>query len=535
MQSEEFITSAEDIKRPSIFRSTAIMSVATTFSRLTGYLRVFALAFALGGTVIADTYNTANIMPNILFELVMGGVLASAVIPVYVDYLTNASKKETDYIVSNSLNIMFAFGVGLSLLGVIFAEYFVKAITYLEPARATPTMVFFFRIFALQIMFYALTSIFVSILNSNRKFMMPMAAPIFNNLTVVFTVFGLYLPISRNNPDLALLVLAIGTTAGVAMMAIVQIPSVLRTGFKYRPVFNLKDKAIKRIISLGLPMIGFAIAVQISTWVIYSLAQKIKMGPTAYQYSLMFFQLPYAIFAVSVITAIFPELSEQYSRNDLKKFKRTLSLGLRATSFIVIPASATLLVLSHPIISLALQYGKFGPEAVNITAQTLRFFALGLLSYSLYNMLTRVYYSLQDTKTPMKISMLCVPVQVALNFSFIGVLGVRGLALGYALTLTFAVVAQLYFLRKKIGPLGISHMLRSFGKQTVAVIPAAVVMYFVYHITNGLAMPHLVSQFANVLTPVGIGSVLYIGLALLLGVEEVDFIRRLSRKVFSRG
>ncbi|MBE0448192.1 MAG: murein biosynthesis integral membrane protein MurJ [Actinobacteria bacterium] len=530
MQGEEYIASAEEGRAPSIAKSTAKMSVATTFSRATGFIKAMALAIAIGTGPIADAFHTANVMPSILFELVMGGILGSVIIPVYVQYLTEKRDDETRYMISNLTNIIFTLGAILSFLGVIFAPYLVQLITIQDPSKATPLMIFFFRIFALKIMFYALAAVFAGVLNSQRRFTIPMAAPIFNNLVVIITVFGLYVPFSESNPQFALAALAIGTMMGVVTMAAVQIPSAIKLGLRPRLIFNLRHPAVKLVAKLGLPMLGFAVTTQINTIIIYQLLQPYSKGPAAYTYALAFFQLPYAIFAVSIITAIFPELARFANSKDFQSFKKTLSLGMRATSFITIPSAIFMAIMAKPIISLTLEYGKFDVASTKITSEVLTSFAFALIVFSLYNMLTRVYYSLQDTKTPLKIGAISVPLQVAFNFLLIGILGVRGLPLAYALALTFAVIVQLYVLRRKIGPLGVSFILRAMAKQLVAAVPAGVAMYLVYQSIESLELSRMAGLTTEIAGAAGIGFVIYIGLALLLRVEEVDFIRKLSKK-----
>jgi len=530
MQNGEYVATTEEGKTPSIARSTAKMSVATTVSRVTGFIKTIALAYALGTGPIAGAFHTANVMPSIIFELVMGGILGSVIIPVYVQYLTQKGDEESRRMISNLTNIIFALGAALSLIGVIFAPAFVQLITIQDPSKATPLLVFFFRIFALKIMFYALAAVFTGALNSQRQFTVPMTAPIFNNLVVVVTVFGLYVPFSESNPDFALAALAIGTMMGVVAMAAIQIPSVLKIGLKFRPSFDLRHPAVKQVAKLGLPMLGFAATTQINTFIIYSLLQPFERGPAAYTYALAFFQLPYAIFVVSITTAIFPELARFANVSDLQSFKKTLSLGMRATSFITIPSAIFMAIMAKPIIGLTLQYGNFDAAGTQFTADVLTSFAFALLAFSLYNMLTRVYYSLQDTKTPLKIGAVSVPLQIAFNFILIGVLGVRGLPLAYALALTFAVIVQLYVLRLKIGPLGASFILKAMTKQFIAAIPAGIAMYLVYKGVAGMGLPRVASHATEIVGAAGIGFVIYIGIALLLRVEEVDFIRKLSQR-----
>lgn len=530
MQSEELIIAGKEQKLPSIAKSTAKMSVATTFSRLTGFMRNMAIAYALGSGVLNDTFSTANVMPNIIFELVMGGILGSVIIPVYVQYLAEKSDDEARYMIRNLTNIIFILAAVLSLLGAIFSPALVHLITIREPSKATPLMIMFFRVFAFQIMFYALAAVFSGILNSHRRFTVPMVAPILNNIVVIATVIELYLPFSKSNPQFALTALAVGTTAGVVALAIVQIPYVIKAGLGMRPVLNLRHPAVKQVAKLGLPMLGFAVTVQLNNSIIYMLLQERTGGAMAYQNSLAFFQLPYAIFAVSVATAIFPELSRYANSNDFTRFKNTLSLGLRSTSFIIIPSAVFIGIMAKPIIGLTLQHGKFDAAGTEITSAMLTSFAVALLSFSLYNMLTRVYYSLQDTKTPLKIGAVTIPLQIVLNFLFIDILGVKGLPLAYGLSLTVGVVIQLYILRLKIGPIGASIILRAMVKQVAAAIPAGLVVLLIHYVFQNMETPRMTGLMLEILSAAVVAVIVYLGLALLLGVEEVDFIKKASRR-----
>lgn len=519
-----------EVKTPSVAKSSAKMSIATTFSRFTGFLRNSALAYVLGGGILNDTFTTANIMPNIIFELVMGGILGSVIIPTYVHYLSNENDDETRYMISNLTNIILVIAAIVSLIGAIFSPFFVHIITLREPSRATPLMIMFFRVFAFQILFYALTAIFSGVLNSHHRFTMPMAAPILNNIVVIATVIGIYLPLSKTNPNLALLILAIGTTAGVAAMALVQIPTAIKVGLMPGLAFNIRHPAVKQVAKLGLPMLGSAAIVQLSFTITYILLQSYKGGAMGFANAVAFFQLPYAIFAVSIITAIFPELSRFADSNDMKSFKEMLSLGLRSTSFIIIPSAIFIAIMAKPIIALTLQHGKFDSTATQVTANMLTAFAFGILSLSLYNMLAKVYYALQDTKTPLIIGAISVPVQLGFNFIFMAFFNAAGLPLSYGLVLTFGVLTQLYILRKRIGPIGMSTILRAMDRQLMAAIPTGIVIYLISAGVARMGISGGLHQILEITLAAIAGTATYIWLSLLLGIQEVNFIRDILRR-----
>lgn len=528
MQNDDIVLGGA--KAPSIAKSTAKMSVATTASQVTGFLRSMALAYALGRGLLNDTFSTANVMPNIIFELVMGGIMGSVIVPVYVQYLAEKRDDETRHMISNLTNIVLVLAFALSVIGSIFSPFLVHLMTIREPSKGTATMIMFFRVFAFQIMFYAMAGVFSGVLNSHRKFTMPMAAPILNNVVVIATVSGLYLPYSATNPQLALLMLAIGTTMGVVVMALVQIPTVIKAGLRPSFALNFRHPAVKKIAILGLPMLGFTVTVQLNNYIIYMLLQSYLGGAMAYQNALAFFRLPYAIFAVSIATAIFPELSRFGNANDLSSFKKTLSLGLRSTTFIVIPAAVYIAIMAEPIIGLTLQHGKFDNVGTEITAAMLTSFSAALVSFSLYNMLTRVYYSLQDTKTPMIIGVVSVPLQIASSFLLIGSFGMTALPLAYALALSFGVVIQLYILKRKIGSIGASIILRAVVRQVAAAAVAGLVIYMTDYAIQSLALPRMLGLALEITVAGAAGVIAYLGLALLLGVEEVDFVKRLMRR-----
>lgn len=520
------------------------MSTATTVSRITGYLRVFALAYALGATKtaffrganvrLADSYNLANIMPNMIYELAMGGILTSLFIPVFMEYLSRRDKEEAWYVVSNSLNMIFIFAGAVSLLGYIFSFYLVRLMTLTAPVESIRLAVFFFKVFTFQILFYSLATTFTAVLNAHRRFSIPASAPIFNNLTVMATVLLVYLPLSRTNPATALVALAIGTTLGVVVQGLVQIPGLISIGMRYRPVLDFRHPSIVRLAVLAGPIVGYVLSNQVGMTVINNLAFRFKGGITAYQYSMQFFQLPYGIFAVSIATALFPELSEFAAKNAMDSFKKAVSVGIRTTGLIMIPAAALVAVLARPIIGLALQYGNFDVAATRLTAPVLAFFAFGLFPFAVHMFLARAHYSLQDTKTPLKVNAIGVPLNIVLNLIFIQYLGVKGLALGFAITYTFTAVLLFALLRRRLGPLGARQIIVAVLKFLAAAVPAGAVAYAISVAATNLGVSPILTRVLQIVASGTGAAIVYLTLIATFKVEEVSFIKKLVRGLVSR-
>ncbi len=517
------------------------MSLGTAISRVTGYLRILALAAALGATKttifkgvevrIADSYNLANIMPNMIYELIMGGVLSSLFIPIFIEYFTKEGEEEAWKVASIITNIGLLLLGLVTFLGFFFSYYLVRLQTILVSTQAITLANFFFKIFIFQIIFYGFCAIFTGILNSYRHFTMPAFAPIFNNIVVILTVVFFYLPLSRTNPHLALTFLALGTTLGVAIMALVQLPPLIKIGIRYQPAFNLFHPAVRKMALLGLPIMGYVITNMIGLTVSNNLAFQFRGGVTAYQYSWQFFQFPYGIFDVSISTALFPELSEHIARADLKKFKEVLSLGVRATGFIIIPAAVFLLVLNRQLIAVLLQHGHFDQYATQITAPVLAFFALGLFSFCAYMFLTRTYYSMQDSRTPLLTNSIGVPLNIILNIIFVRNFGVKGLALGHAITYTFTMTLLFYLLRKRIGSLGGRQILTSLGKFALSASLMGAVSYSVVRVISKLNLPSLAIQSLQLIGAFLLGISIYLFFNYLFKSEELIYLKKIGLRL----
>lgn len=522
-------------RTPSIARSTATMSALTTLSRVTGYLRIFALAVVLGTTRIADSYNIANNMPNMLYELFAGGISSALFIPIFIEYFAAKREDEAWEVASIILNFTFLGMVIVAVFAAVFAFPLVRLQTLTVKARDAQLATFFFRFFAWQVIFYGFCAIFTGLLNSFRRFAAPMISPLINNIFVVGVIFGLYLPFRNTNPRFALTALALGTTLGVVIMAAVQVPSLLRVNPRFRWTLNWRHPAIRKLIVLAVPVTGYVVSNMVGLTVQQNLAFRYAGGVAAWTYAWTFFQLPYGIFAVSIATAIFPELSEQWTMGDTDAFKRSISLGLRMTAFIILPCAAALFALSAPILGVAIQYGLFGPKATQLTAPILSFMVLGLTSFAVYMFLTKAFYSIQDTMTPMKTNALGVPLNIILNLVFVGFLGVKGLALGMAITYTFTSSALLVLLRRRIGPLAGRQLLTSFGRQVLAAVIMALVAFGVAGLVGGLGLAGKLSYVAQLLAGGAAGVAAYLGISYALGSQEVRAVLRRAKGTLSPG
>lgn len=521
-------------KTPSIARSTAIMTVGTTLSRLTGYVRFAALGWALGVGRFADNYMLANLMPNMIFEMIAGGILTSILIPVYMEYMINKSREEADKVASTVANFTILALVILSVIGITMPYLFAKTQTFLikEGHSDIDAVAFYFRFFIPQIIFYGIVALTTAMLNAHKRFAAPAFAPIANNVIVTLTVIFAYAPLRNSDPDLAMIMLASGTTMGVIAMAVAQLPAYFRLKSKYYFSLNLRHPAVKKIGLLSIPIFGYVLLNQIGLTVANNLAYQFEGGVAALQYAWPLFLLAYGIFSVSITNALFPNLSESWSTNDLDSFKRYLGLGIKTTGFLLIPAAAGLIALAEPIIKLLYVIGgEFSLTGAQYITPVLRAYALGIFFYGTWVFLTRVFYSLQDTRTPLMVNAMGVPFNIIVDIILVRYLQVTGLALGLALTYMFTSSVILLLLKRKIGAIGLRHIAVSLGRQVVA---ASLMALLVFLVSGNLqaywSWNTKIQQLLLVLISLTAGAVSYYLLSKGFKVEELRFFNDLFNK-----
>jgi putative peptidoglycan lipid II flippase len=526
---------------PTFVRNTIVMSTGTAISRVTGFLRLSAMAYAIGitETRLADAYNVANITPNILYELALGGILTSVVVPVVVEWMQSRGRELAWDVVRRLFTIAIVALSAIALLGIVLAPWIVDLYTVGYPDAQREAVhglaTFFLRWFMPQVVFYGIGAIAAGLLNAHRRFAAPMFAPIANNVIVIatFLIFANMPQAAKGSHELATgaqqLVLAIGTTLGVVAMTAALWPSVRATGFRFRWLGGIRDEAIGRIGRLATWVVVYVVANQLGYLVIVILAGGPTGGYSSYAAAFILFQLPHAIFAVSILTALLPAMSSRWAAEDLDGYRALLSQGIRATATILIPAALGYLVLAKPIVRLLLEHGETEAASAELVSEVLFAFALGLFAFSAFQLLLRAAYAMQDTRTPALVNVAAVAVNVLVDllFFFVLDLGIPGLALGHAVSYAFASSVLLLLIRRRVGPIGGRRIVASLGRILVAGLATAAVAWLVAEgFEQWLGTTTLATQTVQVLGAVVAGLAVFIASAAALRIEEVEMVRR---------
>jgi putative peptidoglycan lipid II flippase len=520
-------------------RHSAVMSVGTGLSRITGFLRLAAMAYALGvaESRLADSFNVANTTPNIVYELALGGIISSVFIPVFVHRLEKDGRDAAWQTARATLTFTLLLLGTVALIAIVFSGPIIKLYTFRVPAaqrdaeRALAS--FLLKWFMPQIVFYGLgAGVATGLLNAHRRFAMPMFAPIVNNVIATATFFtfaalpGPMRPTPDNITDLQRYVLAIGTTLGVVGMTVVLWPSLRRVGFRWRWTADLRDPGFRRIGRLAGWALLYVVINQVGYVVVIILAQGVQGGYTAYTSAFIFFQLPYAIFAVSIMTALLPSLSSRWSDSDPASFRVQLAQGIRGTAFIVVPAAFGYLAMATPIVRLLLQHGVTRASSTVAIAHVLVFFSIGLLSFCSFQLMLRAFYAMQDTRTPAVINVFAVGINIVADIILFQFLKVQGLALGHALAYTFAATVTAVLLRRRLGGLEGKMLGPALAKIALGGLAAGGAALIVSRgAANALGVATLSERVAQVAAGVLAGGAAFILVAAAFGLPELAVIR----------
>ncbi|HUQ62529.1 MAG TPA: murein biosynthesis integral membrane protein MurJ [Acidimicrobiales bacterium] len=521
-------------------RSTVVMATGTALSRITGLGRVIALAFALGVTEsrLADSYNIANTMPNVIYELVLGGVLTSVFIPVVVQELKTRRHEDAWESISALATMSLLVLVALSMVAAIAAPWIVRLFTLrlagVEATHQQETATFLLRVFAPQIALYGLGAVSTALLNAHDRFAVPMFAPVLNNLVLIATCL-LFAAVVDGTPTNASvgdslgdkLLLGLGTTAGVAVMAIAIWVFVWRLPGRIRFRPDLRHPAVRKLARLSVWTLAYVALNEIGFGIALYLANGVQGGPTAFFTAFAFFQLPYGIVAVSIMTALVPTLAASHVDRDDAAFRVWLSGGIRAMAVVLVPATAGYLVLSRPLVQSLLQHGVMGATSTLLVSEVLDMFSVGLLPFSAFLLFLRAFYARQDARTPVGINVVANGAYILFALLLFSGMEVQGLALAHSLSYVVAATLAGVLLARRIGGLELGHTVTELGKIVAATAVATVVMLAVRETLGDLVSTGNVQAFAQLVLAGALGTAAYLGTARALGVEELVMLRRL--------
>jgi putative peptidoglycan lipid II flippase len=473
----------------SLLAASAAPAVGTMLSRVTGLVRVAALTAALGLTSLADVYNLSNTTPNILYELVLGGVLSATLVPIFTQ--TNAD--HDDDTASVLVTVSFVAIAVLTLVAVLLspAINWVLALPLqgLERRRAVALGDDLLALLLPQILFYGVTTLATAMLNARRKFAAPAFAPILTNLVTAAAALGVYFFVgpARGVAETrsSLWALGLGTTAGVAAMAAVLVPALRRADIRLRWNFQPRHPVVKQVARLSGWTVGFAMANQVALLIVLSYARRLGTGAlSTYQYAAIFFQLPYGLIAVSLMTAVLPELATAAKDGDDDAFSAKFREGLSLLLTFMVPAAGAYLLLGAPLVRILLERGAFDAESATQTAKMLAGFSVGLPAFAVFLYVVRAFYARKNTRTPFVLNVVENGINVLLLFPFTVLFGRYGLSVAYSTAYWVAAVLAVFAINLAVPGILTFKTAGLFVRSAVVAVAVILVLVAVYLVTH---------------------------------------------------
>ena len=535
----------------SLGRSTRAMALGTVASRGTGFLRTAVIVAVLGVESVGAAYNIANTTPNIVYELLLGGLLTSVVVPL----LVRAARDDADgglAYAQRLLTLTVLVLAGAAVLLVVAAPLLIDLYAGDLSPEARDLAVLLARFFLPQLLFYGAGAVLGAILNTRGSYAPPMWAPVLNNLVVIAT--GLVFLLVRSGQavsvgsltDGQIALLGIGTTLGIVAQTVALLPALRAAGVPLRPRFDLRGTGLGKAGRLAKWVLLYVVANQLAYIVVVNLSSSQELldagrGYPSYVAAYVLWQLPHAVVAVSIITALLPRMSRAAADGRTQDLRASLDRGLRLTAAVLVPASVALVVLGREVAVLVFARGEVSVADARFIGLLLGVFAVGLVPYSLYQLQLRAFYAMQDTRTPTLVNLGVNATLVTTDLVLFAVLPddvrVVGLAAGHATSFGVGLLVCSVVLSRRVGGLDVAIVVRTVVRCLLAVLlPAVLAGLLAAGATRVVGDGPLGAAAALALG----GAVLaggYVLLARRLRVPEVDEVVRpvLARLSLRRG
>lgn len=500
-----------------LVRATTVVMGLYVLSRVAGLARDIVISRAFGTSPQLDAYLAAFRIPDLIFNVIAGGALTSALIPTFAALLTSQQREAAWRLASSILTlclvvVTLAAGAAALLAEPLVGGLIAPGFGPEQKALAVNLM----RLMLVTPIIWGISGTVMGILNSFHHFALPALAPTVYNLAIIGAALGLA-------PALGVYGLALGVVIGALLHLAIQIPMMLHQGGVFRLQFGLADPNVREVGRLMLPrMIGLA-TVQINFVVNTILASGLPAGSiSSLDYAFRLMLLPEAIVAQAIATTVFPSLSALAAERDRARMRELFSNALRATLFLAVPASVGLIVLRVPVTQLLFQRGAFDAESTRQVAWALQFFALGLFAHAGLEIIARAFYALHDTATPVKIGFGAMGLNIVMSLLFAGPLQHGGLALANSLATILEMLALLLLLRVRLGGIDGARLARAVGRMAVA----ALVMGLLVEGFMALLQP---AWWVAALAGLPLGAIVYLGAAWLLGSEEMQLGWQIAR------
>jgi putative peptidoglycan lipid II flippase len=507
--------------------ASLILTVAALASRLLGWIRLLVIGSQFGASRELDAYFAAFRIPDAIFQLVVAGALSAALIPVFSSYRARGQDAEAWQLASSVINLVLIALAALSLVMAILAPILVPVVAPGFDAPTTELTIRMTRVMLISPVLIGLGAVVSGILNSYQQFTVPAIAPLLYNVAIIGAAIFLA-------PIMGVEGLAVGVAIGSMAHLAIQLPNLARVGQRYDLTIGLSHPGVRRVAWLmGPRTLGLA-AGQINFLVSTVLASGLPEGSlTAYNYAFQLSQIPVGVIGVSIAVALFPTLSTDAALGRIGEIRRQVAGAVRVLVFVAAPLTAAMIVLREPLTSVFYQYGLFSQSATDRTASALLFFAIGLVGHIVVHVLTRAFYAMQDTRTPVAWAIVAVAINVPLMAILVGPMGVEGLALALSIASVIEVIGLLWSLRRRLESVEEAAIVRSVARAGVAALAAALLMLGGLTVVEGSLgglLDNAIGRLLVLLVLSAAGGAIFLLVAAALRAPELAQLRGILRR-----
>ncbi|HET6615951.1 MAG TPA: murein biosynthesis integral membrane protein MurJ [Dehalococcoidia bacterium] len=469
---EERSDAASGLDTTTLAAAASIVALGFLGSRLLGLLRTVAIAHQYGTSPNLDAYFVAFRLPDLIFQLLAGATLGSAFIPTFARVLNRRGEEEAWRLTSSVLNLVFLATLVFAVLGLLFAPVLVPLTApglgdeTGQSAELRNLAIDLTRIMMISPILFAVSGMFMGILNARHHFLAPAFAPMFYNLAIIVGAL-----ISDD-----VKVLAFAVVIGALLHLLVQLPALRLVGMVWQPIWEWRDAAVREVGRLMGPRVLGLGAYQLNFIIATFFASTVGAGAiSAVNYGWLIVMTPIGLFGMAISTAVFPRLAEQAARDDVD-LRDTLSRALRLILYLTIPASVGLIVLAKPVTSFLLRSGAFDAESLDLVVTALIFYAIGLFAHSGIEILSRGFYALSDTRTPVAFALISMAVNLVLSLALVWNFGIGGLAFALSAATIVEFVLLVRTLDRRIHGLVGAQVMQSLARTLIGTLLMAEVL-----------------------------------------------------------
>jgi len=516
------------MKNDRFIKNSIFVMILIILGKVLALIRDSLIAAKFGATYVTDIYNFSLGVVYLLTTISYG--LTTTFIPVHAEYMEKNEKSKNLSFVNNVINVTSLATMFLTIVLIIFSKAIIDVFApgFKNDVNAYNNSILILRIMLSSLLFISLQSVITGVLQVHKEFFEPAAMAAVSN--VVYIIYLIYL-----TKKYGIIGFAVATVLAFLMQLLINIPKYKKLGYKYKPVFNLKDKEMKSIFTLMIPVILSTSLIQLNMFINRSFATNIFFGAvTVLDFANKINTLAYEVFAIGIAMIIYPTLSYHAVKGERDEYKSSLNKGINTILLIMVPAAFGIALLRLPLVTVIFKRGAFGLDSALLTSSALLFYTPAMIAYGVRDILNKAFYSIKDTKTPMINSFIGIILNIIINIILVKKMGVPGLTLATTISAIITTLLMFRSINIKLGGIKLTNTIKTFTK---IVISSSVMAVFIFFINNYCSLwfgVDMKGSIISILTSFVIGVLVYLISIYMLKVEEFEWLLKSIIRKFKK-